>query len=628
VDVKPAAVDSAGGSIIVFDADMPGITGIIGPGAPDERRDDLLRMVRSLTHEDFFNSGTYAGGKLGVWVGWAAHRGSFADGMPVWNERRDVGLVFSGEDFTDSEDIRRLRGRGHDFGTGGAEYLVHMYEDDGPAFVERLNGRFSGLVMDLRDDRALLFNDRHGLNRIYFFEDKGVLYFSSEAKALLRVRPGLRRIDPRSLGELLACGCVLQNRTLFTGLSLLPGGSVWTFGPGEQPRRDTYFRPDAWEGQGRMSGAAYYDELKRTWARILPRYLAGKEPVGVSLTGGKDSRMIMAWVRHSPGTMPCYTFGGPIRDCQDVKLARRVAAICGQSHRVIFIDRPFFEEFPRLAERAVYLTDGTMDVSGAPELYVNRLARQIAPVRLTGNYGQEILRSYVAFRPRPTFARLLRPEFRGFLEAAAGTYREESAAHPQSFVAFKQVPWFHYSRLSLELSQVAIRSPFLDKEVVALAYRAPAGAEENARIQMRLIAEGNPALAALPTDRGARLRPIPFVTALGRQFQQFTFKAEFAYDYGMPQWLARVDGALRPLRLERLFLGRHKFVHLRVWYRDELSGYVKDILLDPRTLARPYFDREYIEAIVRAHIKGQANHALEINQALTCELIHRQFIDA
>ena len=71
----------------------------------------------------------------------------------------------------------------------------------------------------------------------------------------------------------------------------------------------------------------------------------------------------------------------------------------------------------------------------------------------------------------------------------------------------------------------------------------------------------------------------------------------------MPQWVAAVDHRLALLRLERLFLGRHKFYHYRVWYRDALAAYVKEILLDPRALARPYVERKKVEAIVRGHVK-------------------------
>ena len=119
----------------------------------------------------------------------------------------------------------------------------------------------------------------------------------------------------------------------------------------------------------------------------------------MSLTGGLDGRMIMAWAHSNRGELPCYTFNGTYRDCADVRIARKVAAACGQSHQTIMVGNQFLAQFPQLAEQCVRITDGAMDVTGAAELYVNRLARQIAPVRLTGNYGSEILRRYVAFRP-------------------------------------------------------------------------------------------------------------------------------------------------------------------------------------------------------------------------------------
>jgi asparagine synthase (glutamine-hydrolysing) len=109
---------------------------------------------------------------------------------------------------------------------------------------------------------------------------------------------------------------------------------------------------------------------------------------------------------------------------------------------------------------------------------------------------------------------------------------------------------------------------------------------------------------------------------------EFSFKAEYAYDYGMPQWLARVDHVFQPFHLERLFLGRHKFCHYRVWYRDALSRYVREILLDERSLSRPYLRRGAVETMVRRHIKGDRNYTTEITKLLTLELQHRLFFDA
>ena len=335
----------------------------------------------------------------------------------------------------------------------------------------------------------------------------------------------------------------------------------------------------------------------------------------------------MAWARAARGTQRTYTFGGMYRDCTDVRIARRVAAICAQEHRVLEVGTEFQRQFAELAEKTVYLTDGAMDVSGAPDLFVNRIARQISPVRLTGNYGGEILRRIVAFKPMPlrsgAFSAATRASMAGARDRYAGQLDDDRLA----FVAFKQVPWHHHSRFALERSQLTLRSPYLDNELVALAFRAPAGAALQTELALRLIADGNPALAGLGTDRGLLRRGVPLLTPLVHGYQEFMFRAEYAYDYGMPDWLAQLDNSLRLLHLEKLFLGRHKFYHFRYWYRNALAPYVREILLDERSLSRPHIERRGLAALVAAHTSGRANYTLELHRLLSLELLHRALLD-
>ena len=119
----------------------------------------------------------------------------------------------------------------------------------------------------------------------------------------------------------------------------------------------------------------------------------------------------------------------------------------------------------------------------------------------------------------------------------------------------------------------------------------------------------------------------PLLGAAHRAFLEFQFKAEYAYDMGMPQWVAKVDHAFSAFHLERLFLGRHKVFHFRTWYRDALAGYVREMLLDPRSLGRPYLDRRGLEAVVRGHLKGNRNYTNEIHKVLALELLQRLFVD-
>ncbi len=606
---------------------MPGIAGVIRRDRAEENEALVTRMVRRMSHDPSYRSGAHAENRMGLAAGWACHPGSFSDCLPVWNDAKDVCLFFSGENFADRAEMERLVGRGRPVDVETAKGLVHLYEEQGEAFVGMLNGCFSGLLVDLRAGRSILFNDRYGLGRVYCHEARDGFYFASEAKALLEVLPSLRRLDAAGLGEFFACGCAMQNRSLFQGVSLLPPASAWVFDRGGAVTKRRYFEKETWESQPALPAPEYYERLKAAFARVLPRYFGGRQDVALSLTGGLDSRLILSWAPRAPFTLPCYTFGGMYRECADVRVARRVAKACRQNHEVIRMDRRFFAEFPALADECVYFTDGAMEVVGAAGLFLHRLARGVAPVRLTGNYGDEVLRGNVAFKPGSPDEALFDGDFKPNLLAAREVYEQERKGLRASFIAFKQVPWHHFARLGMEQTQLTVRTPYLDNELVALAYQAPGGLDVNRGLAHRLIVDGNPALEGMATDRGG-LRRLKFLPFRVREFcQEFMPRAEYVYDYGMPQWLARADHRLARLHLERLFLGAQKYAHFRVWYRDELASFVQEVLLDPRCLSRPYLCRKTVEKMVGAHVKGVGNYTLQISKLLTSEIVQRRLIE-
>jgi asparagine synthase (glutamine-hydrolysing) len=606
---------------------MPGIFGIITSAPAQQAAAELATMASAMSAERFFVSGTRQDRERGVYVGWTAREGSFSAAMPLRNERGDIVLVFSGEDYPDPCSLQRLRQQGHEFESDGPSYLVHCYEDD-RLFPAGLNGKFHGIVTDSGRGQTVLFNDRFGMHRLYYHESPDRFYFASEAKAILAVCPDLRRLNWQGVGEFVSCGAALEDRSLFEGIRVLPSGSAWTFRNGELEQKKTYFRPEEWEQLEELEPEAHYQELRRTFAHNLPRYFAGSERVAMSLTGGLDTRMILANYSADPDSMPCYTFGSMFRDNHDVRVARRVAAISQQKHETIIAGQEFLSRFPDYARRTVYFSEGLVDVGRAPDLYLNERARAIAPVRMTGNYGGEILRGIVAFKPQETHAGLFSPELMSWVQRAEGTYAAIAGGHPISFAVFRQGPWYLHGVLTLEDTQVAMRSPYLDNEFVRTVFRSPARALRTNEISVRLVADGSPTLLEIPTDRGVTGKPARMHQAAHRAFLELQFKAEYAYDMGMPEWLARTDHFLAPLKLHRIFLGRHKPFHFRVWYRDALAGYLQEMLLDERSLSRPYIERKGLQAVVRGHLKGDRNYTTELHKVLTLELLHRLFLDS
>jgi len=331
----------------------------------------------------------------------------------------------------------------------------------------------------------------------------------------------------------------------------------------------------------------------------------------------------MAWRKAPPGSLPCYTFGSMYRDNEDVRLARRVAKICGQPHRVITTGREFLANFHHYAERSIYLTDATVDLSRSPDLYVNEKAREIAPVRMVGTYGSELLMHQVMFKAVEPVAGLYQTQLLAMIRAAKENYDTIRRSHQITGVIFRQSPWYHYGVLCLEQTQVSVRAPYLDNDLVKTVYKTRGPVAINLEGRLRLIREGNPALVSLGTDRGiGGANSLLTGAAL-----EFLFKAEYFYDSGMPQWIAQMNHMLAPPQLERFWMGRHKIFHFRVWYRDELAHYVQEILLDRRSLSRPYLKPESVRTVVNGHLKGNRNYTTEIHRLMALELAHRLLLE-
>lgn len=603
---------------------MPGLVGLITRMSRPEAELRLKKMLNAIRHEDFYSSGTWIDESLGVYVGWTALKDSLCERMPLYNEKRDLCLILSGEEYSDD----RIRVRSQESADGSVEcaYLARECERNG-SFVEHLNGLFHGLIADRELGEATLFNDRYGMHRLCYHQAKDGFYFGAEAKAILAVRPELREIDYRSLGEFASFSCVLEDRTIFKEIKVLPAASVWKFKNTDLVSKSTYFEPREWEEQAPLTPEAYYEQLRSTLITSLPKYFAGRQRMGVAMTGGLDTRVILASHPPAPGSLPSYTFGGPFRESQDVLVGRKIAGICQQSHEVIQVGKEFLAGFPEIAQRTAFITEGTVDVSRA-DLYLSQRARKIAPAKIVGTYGSEIVRHAVMFKPVEPPTGLLSRDFLSHVHEAASTYASLRRQHPVTFAAFRQSPWYHHGVLALEQSQLTVHSPFLDNDFVRTVFRAPISTPAEEDVRLRLIMDGSPALGRVRSDRGVGGNGGRISSAIMHMFQEFTFKAEYAYDYGMPQSVARIDNFLSAFRLQRLFLGRHKFLHFRVWYRDQLSSYVRQILLDPLSLSRPYIRREAMESIVNSHLKGNRNYTTAIHRLLTMELLHRTFLDA
>jgi len=600
---------------------MPGIVGIVSERPSGECESLVKSMASSMEHESFYESGMYSVPEMGIYAGWVAHENSFGAGQPFLNERRDVALLFSGECFADAETRTGLRQKGHDLRQAAGSWLVHLYEEEGDRFFEKLNGLFSGLLIDKRQGKAFLFNDRYGVERLYWHETEEAVFFASEAKALLRVLPELRAFDREGVAQFLAFGCTLGQRTLFRGVELLPGASVCCFENGKC-HKQKYFSPETWESQPILSGEAFVAKFKETFQRILPRYFESESRIGISLTGGQDSRMIMACLPKAGEKPVCYTFSGDKRDTLDALLAARLAEVCGLEHQILRIGPNFFSDFAAHVDRTVYVTDGTLGSLGAHEIYLNNQARALSPVRLTGNFGGEILRGVSMFKPLYLAPALFNADLADSVTFCRCRW-SHNGEHPITFAAFHEAPEQRFGIVAPSRSQTSFRTPYLDNEIVALAYQAPETVRMSSDCTLSLVKANNPSLSKVPTDTGEMGEANRLAVASRRIFSKTVRKLDYLRSEGLPHGLSRFDSLLTQISSALGIAGLHKYLPYRLWFQRELAAYVDGILKDAQVRHSSLWDSRFLEHMAAGHATGHNNYLREIDAVLTLGAVER-----
>jgi asparagine synthase (glutamine-hydrolysing) len=573
-----------------------------------------------MEHESFYDSGLFSVPEIGIYAGWVAHENSFGSDQPFFNEQRDVVLLLSGECFVDREMRTQLTQRGHELGSAAASWAVHLYEEEGDCFFEKLNGLFSGLLIDKRRRKAFLFNDRYGVERIYWYAAKDT-YFASEAKALLRVLPELRAFDAEGVTQFLTFGCTLDQRTLFRGVQLLPGASVWSFEKGSC-RKKKYFSPETWESQSTLPNDSFRTEFQETFKRVLPRYFESKSRIGISLTAGLDSRIIMACLPQTAQKPICYTFSGQNQDTLDARLSGRIAKVCGLEHNILRLGADFFSNFASHTDRTVYLTDGCAGLLGAHEIYLNRQARQLAPVRMTGVFGGEIFRGVSMFKPFRLSPGLVNPDLDQSLNSLARAWTSNNQ-HAVTFTAFREIPEKRFGIPAASRSQLNFRTPYLDNELVALAYRAPESLRGSPDTAWSVVQENNQLLSYIPTDMGVVATGSGLSATPRRMLSKAVCKLDYLYAEGLPNWLSPFDRLFDRLGSGIQLFGWHKFLHYRKWFRRELADYVAGALQEVQARRSPFWDSSFLETLAREHIDGRRNYVREIDAVLTLEAVDR-----
>jgi asparagine synthase (glutamine-hydrolysing) len=376
---------------------MCGICGLATADGIPPDREVVERMSRTLSHRGPDSDGLFLRGPVAL----AARRLSIIDleggTQPIANEDGSVVVVQNGEIYNFRELKRELEGQGHRFATDcDTEVLVHLYEQHGEGFVERLRGMFAVALWDENERRLLLARDRFGIKPLYYRLSGKDISFASELKAMLE-QPGFSRaIDPRAVAAYLAFNSIPAPLTIFAEVRKLPPGNLLSWRGGEVAIR-RYARPrpvaaDAVREGGIDELAA---ELREVLRDSIRAHLVADVPVGVLLSGGVDSGGITALAAAESGeALRTFSIGFEESGFDEMGRARLVAERYGTDHHELVLRPDAVELLPKLVEA---FDEPFGDSSALPTYLVSELAAGEVKVALSGEGGDELFGGYYTY---------------------------------------------------------------------------------------------------------------------------------------------------------------------------------------------------------------------------------------
>ena len=297
---------------------MPGIVGI----TPSNLDNELLEhMISSIKHEEWYGLDKYYDSLFGIA---RVHLGTFnPEPQPIFNEDKSLCIFMDGKIYDYDEELLKLKDKGHKFNiVNDPEFCLHSYEEFGEDFVKKLNGSFVIAICDLKEEKLLLVNDRYGLRPHYYAVNNDKLLFAPEVKAILQDKDFKKELNDETVADFFAFGEILGNKTFFKGIEVLPPASILTYVKGEISIKqywDFNYEPDYSKTE-----EEFVDELVKTFKKAVAIRMKDNYRYGVSLSGGLDSRAVVAAIeKNKIKEVLTFTFG-PL-DCDEVKIAKKVS---------------------------------------------------------------------------------------------------------------------------------------------------------------------------------------------------------------------------------------------------------------------------------------------------------------
>ncbi len=356
-------------------------------------RDTIVRMARSIAHRGPDDEGFFIAGPVGL----GFRRLSIIDLAGGHQQMSDaeetVWIIFNGEIYNYRELRAELQSRGHQFRTNSdTEVIIHGYKQWGTDVFNHLNGMFGLAIWDVPNKRLVVARDAMGIKMIYYKINNGTLTFGSEMRSVVAADQSEPTVDPVALNLFLRFRYTPSPLTILDGIRKLAPGTMVVVENREcqEKRWYNYKRIPFLEAKSEEEAR---QELLQLYRDAVQRHLLSDVPVGILLSGGLDSGLLLALMNEKGGPWPAYTigYGKGFRD-DELADAAETAAVLGARHVTVKLDREEFEKsLPKIVE---CLEEPIAASSIVPMYFVAQRARQDVKVALIGQGPDELFGGY------------------------------------------------------------------------------------------------------------------------------------------------------------------------------------------------------------------------------------------
>lgn len=604
----------------------------------------LKRMADTIHHRGPDDEGVYVSGPVGLGFRRLSIIDLSAGHQPLSNENETVWIVFNGEIYNYAELREDLLTRGHVFRTRtDTEVIVHLYEEFGPACVEKLRGMFGFAIWDERNQTLMLARDRIGIKPVYYAIGGDSLVFGSEIKAILADPSVIAEVRPEIVDRFLTFYYVPGEDTLFRNIFKLRPGAYMIVRNGSVETRqywDLQFNPTP------RSSVQAEHELIEILDESVRLHMIADVPVGVLLSGGVDSTAMISFASdktdHKLGS---FTLGFASPDVPDERPYARIAAErYGTNHHEMTISARDFQDF--LPEYAWHMEEPVCEAPAIALYYVSKLARQYVTVLISGEGGDEAFAGYQTYRGILWLERLknaLGPAKGPIASTAGFANRFLHSPRITKYGPLLARPFeeYYYSRSSgpdsyfnqnLDSLYSGSFAEISDKKFAIRPLQQVMSSSRNVGLVNRMLYVDTK--TSLPDDLLLKADKMTMANSIELRVPFLDHKViEFAAS--LPE-RDKVHGfttkyiAKRALgdRIPRPIIERRKAgfpVPFGTWLRTDLRDYVHDVLLDRSTAGRGYFKQASVEALIRAN-EQTGRYSKEVLSLLSLELWHRAFL--